>query len=122
MTHPASRVRRNKGVRAGTLSNKVSLQRKTTGRDPKTGQPLNVWTEYASVWGYVKQLSGIGRVQGGTLLDKGTASIRIRYRTDVLAGDRAIAQGVTFHVASVLPGVDRREYTDLACTENAEAL
>ncbi|APF87597.1 phage head closure protein [Ralstonia solanacearum] len=122
MARSGSRTARKKGVRAGSLNNKVSLQRKASGRDPSTGQPLNAWTEYASVWGSVRQISGIGRVQGGTLLDKGTASIRIRYRTDVLAGDRAIAQGVVFHVASVLPGVDRREYTDLACTENAEAL
>lgn len=71
------------------------------------------------MWGSVLQLSGVEKVTGGTQVDKGTASIRIRYRTDVNNGDRAIAQGQIFNIASVLPNVASREYTDLACTENS---
>ncbi|WP_081064104.1 phage head closure protein [Burkholderia vietnamiensis] len=105
---------------AGDLSLKISLQRKSSGQD-ELGQPVDVWTEYALVWGSVRQLTGKEKVAGGTQVDTGTASIRIRYRTDVNNGDRAIAQGHTFNIASVLPNVATREFTDLACTENANA-
>lgn len=103
---------------AGDLNLKVSLQRKTSGKD-SLGQPIDVWTEYANVWGGVLQISGKEKVTGGTQVDTGTASIRIRYRIDVNNGDRAIAQGVIFNISSVLPNVASREYTDMACTENA---
>jgi hypothetical protein len=30
-----------------------------------------------------------------------------------------VCQGQVFNIASVLPNVDSREYTDIVCTENA---
>jgi SPP1 family predicted phage head-tail adaptor len=112
------RQERSSGLPAGSLNLRVSLQRKTSGKDA-LGQPLEVWTQYALVWGSVLQLTGREKVAGGTQVDTGTASIRVRYRTDVNNGDRAVAQGIIFNIASVLPNVASREYTDLACTENA---
>lgn len=105
------------GLRAGSLNRKVSLQRKT-GKDA-LGQPLDTWTEYANVWGAVLQLNGKEHLGANTVADIGSASIRIRFRQDVIAGDRAVCQGQVFHIASVLPNVATREYTDLVCTENA---
>jgi SPP1 family predicted phage head-tail adaptor len=115
---PGQKKRQGSGIMAGDLSLKISLQRKTSGKD-ELGQPIDTWTEYALVWGSVKQLTGREKVTGGTQVDTGTASIRIRYRTDVNNGDRAIAQGHTFNIASVLPNVATREFTDMACTENS---
>jgi SPP1 family predicted phage head-tail adaptor len=74
------------------------------------------------VWGSVVQLKGVEKVKGGTSIDIGSASIRIRYRTDVTNGDRVVAlsaDGQVFNVNSVLPNAASREYTDLVCTENA---
>lgn len=108
------------GVRAGLLNTRLSLQRKS-GRD-ELGQPLNTWTEYAQVWGSVAQLHGIETVAGGTSIDSASASIRIRYRTDVTNGDRIVAlsaDGQIFNINSVMPNAATREYTDLVCTENA---
>jgi SPP1 family predicted phage head-tail adaptor len=105
------------GLQAGTLDVRVSLQRRTSGKDA-LGQPVDSWTEYAKVWGDVRQLSGRETVSS-TSVDTGNASIRIRYRTDVTHADRAVAQGIVFNIASVLPNVKSREYTDLVCTQNA---
>jgi len=110
--------RRTGGLRAGPLNRKISLQRKSSGKDD-LGQPTDVWTEFASVWGAVLQLSGKEKITGGTKVDTGSASIRIRYRTDITSADRALSQGVIFNISSVLPNVSSREFTDLACTENA---
>lgn len=105
------------GLRAGTLNRKVSLQRKT-GKDAY-GQPSDTWTEYASVWGAVLQLNGKEHLGANTVVDVSSASIRVRFRQDVVAGDRAVCQGQAFHIANVLSNVATREYTDLICTENA---
>ncbi|CAB3795519.1 phage head closure protein [Pararobbsia alpina] len=106
------------GLKAGTLATRVSLQRKSSGKDP-LGQPLDTWTEYARVWGDILQLSGKETVSSGTQVDTASASIRIRYRTDVTNGDRAVARGIVFNIASVIPNAKSREYADLACTQNA---
>jgi len=113
-------ARQPTGLRAGTLNRKVSLQRKTSGKDA-LGQPVDVWTEYANVWGAVLQIHGIEKVAGGTQVDVGSASIRVRFRQDINNGDRAVCQGRVFNIASVLPNVASREYTDLVCTENANS-
>lgn len=105
------------GLRAGTLNRRISLQRKA-GKDA-LGQPLpDNWVEYAYVWGAVLQLTGREHISAVDT-DVGSASIRVRFRTDVLSGDRAICQGQAFHIASVLPNLASREYTDLVCTQNA---
>jgi SPP1 family predicted phage head-tail adaptor len=117
---PGQKKRKGSGILAGDLGLKVSLQRKSSGKD-ELGQPIEVWTEYASVWGKVLTLNGIEKVAGGTQIDKGNASIRIRWRLGINNGDRAIAQNVIYNIASVLPNVATREFVDLACTENANA-
>ena len=113
-----NRPRRSRGLLSGTLGNKVSLQRRTSGKDA-LNQPTDVWTEYASVWGNVLMKSGKESIESGTQVSIGQASIRIRYRTDVTNGDRAICQGITFHIVSPLPSVSTQEYTDLVVTLNA---
>jgi len=112
--------RMSSGLLAGSLNTKVSLQRRTTGRD-ELGQPIDTWTEYASVWGSVLQLSGKETVSSGTQVATGAASIRIRYRTDVTNGDRAVVLGQVFNIGAPLPNLATREYVDLPCTSGANA-
>ncbi|WP_101562174.1 phage head closure protein [Burkholderia pseudomallei] len=46
----------------------------------------------------------------------GSASIRIRYRTDVTTGDHVAIDGRTFRVNMALPNFSGRDYADLVCT------
>ena len=112
---PSSRV--PIGLRAGILNNKVSLQRRSAGKD-EYGQPLETWVEYANVWGNAKLISGREHAVAGTEVGIGRGSIRIRYRTDVSTQDRAVCQGIIYNIAAVLPDAASREYTDLAVTVN----
>jgi SPP1 family predicted phage head-tail adaptor len=114
---PVVRPRRSRGMLAGSLGCLVSLQRKQ-GKDA-LGQPLSTWVEYASVWGNVNMLTGKEKVAGGTTIGMGTASIRIRFRTDVTNGDRAVVRGIIFNIAQPLPNLSTQEYTDLPCTQGA---
>jgi SPP1 family predicted phage head-tail adaptor len=113
---PSSRV--PIGLRAGTLNNKASLQRRGAGKD-EYGQPLETWAEYASVWCNAKLVSGLEHAESGTQVGIGRGSIRIRYRADVTTQDRAVVQGIIYNIAAVLPDVASREYTDLVVTVGA---
>lgn len=110
--------RKSTGILSGCLNNLVSLQRKTSGKD-ELGQPIETWTEYASVWGDVLMLTGKEVVSSGTQVGIASCSIRIRFRTDVTNGDRAVVNGVTFNIGAPLPNLASREYTDLPCTQGA---
>jgi SPP1 family predicted phage head-tail adaptor len=101
-------------LRAGTLTRTVSLERRTTEQD-EVGQPIDVWSEYARVAAYVKMLNGKEVMLASTDVGIGSASIRIRYRTDVATGDRAIVDGQVFDVSIALPNYAGRDYTDLVC-------
>jgi SPP1 family predicted phage head-tail adaptor len=112
--------RKSTGMLAGTLSNLIQLQRKTSGKDP-IGQPVETWTTYATVWASVLMLTGKETVSSGTQVGTASASVRIRYRNDVSNGDRLIAQGYIFNIGAPLPGVAGLEYTDLPCTMGANS-
>lgn len=115
---PRPSKRTTTGLLAGSLNNRVSLQRRTAGKD-EYGQPLDTWVEYANPWCNAKLVSGMEHAVAGTEVSIGRGSIRIRYRTDVSTQDRAICQGIIYNIAAVLPDVASREYTDLVVTVGA---
>ncbi|WP_186308501.1 phage head closure protein [Paraburkholderia sp. BCC1885] len=109
-------------MRAGDLNRRVRIdQRAGTGtlNDPLTWAPL------ATVWCNVKMLTGKETLLADADVAQTTASIRIRYRTDITNGMRAVllkfvdgapVDDVVFNILSPLPDVASREYTDLACS------
>ncbi|KDR34721.1 head-tail adaptor protein [Caballeronia grimmiae] len=102
-------------MRAGDLNRRVRIERNGSGTDD-LGQPVDGWTEVATVWGNVRMLSGKETAQANADVGSATASIRIRYRTDITNGMRAIVDGVIFNILQPLPNVAARDYTDLACS------
>lgn len=106
-------------LKAGTLNRRVSLQRHEQGQD-ELGQPIDTWVEFANVAANVRMLTGKEVLTADTDVGIGTASIRIRYRTDVTNGDRAVVDGTTiFNISAALPNIAGRDYTDLVCTFGA---
>lgn len=101
-------------LRAGTLRDRIAIQRKTGGKDD-WGSPLpEAWVEVASVWANVKHRSGLSAIKAEADVSIVRASIRIRRRTDVDAGMRVLFGGLVYEIDSILPG-DTREYIDLVC-------
>jgi len=99
-------------MRAGTLSERCVIQRKTQGTD-SWGAPLpEAWQDYATVWANVRHLSGVESIKSGADVSVVKASIRIRWRQDITAGMRVLHGAQTFDVEAVLYG-QRREYVDL---------
>lgn len=99
-------------LRAGTLNERVTIQRKTAGTDA-WGAPLpEAWEDYATIWANVRHLSGTESIKAGADVSVVRASIRIRWRTDITAGMRVMVGAAMYDVEAVLPG-PRREYVDL---------
>ncbi|KGC38883.1 phage head closure protein [Burkholderia pseudomallei] len=64
----------------------------------------------------VRMLNGNEAPLSGRETGIGSASIRIRYRTDVTTGDRVAIDGGTFRVNMALPNFSGRDYADLVYT------
>lgn len=109
-------------MRAGDLNRRVRIDRRAgtgTLNDPLTWAPL------ATVWCNVRMLTGKETLTSDAEVASATASIRIRYRTDIDNGMRAVllkfvggqpVDDLIFNILAPLPNVASREYTDLACS------
>jgi SPP1 family predicted phage head-tail adaptor len=112
-------------MRAGALNRRVRIdQRAGTGtlNDPLTWAPL------ATLWCGVLLLNGKETLLADSDVSSASASIRIRYRTDITNGMRAVllkfvdgvpVDDVVFNILAPLPNLGSREYTDLACDTGA---
>ena len=102
-------------LEAGTLNRRVRIERNIGGVDD-LGQPVDGWAEVGTVWGNVRMLTGKETLMSDADVGAASASIRIRYRTDITNGMRAIVDGVVFNIGAPLPDLAGREYVDLPCT------
>jgi SPP1 family predicted phage head-tail adaptor len=110
-------------MRAGDLNRHVRIERREQGQDD-VGQPVDTWVEVATVWCNVRMLTGKETLTADADVASATASIRIRYRTDITNGMRAgvlkyvdgqPVEDVVFNILAPLPNLASREYMDLAC-------
>lgn len=97
----------------GKLSRLVTLQQPAAGQD-ELGQPLDGWTDLATVWADVRHQTGLEAVRANAEQGKVQASIRIRWRTDLHTGLRVLVDGRPYNIKAVLPGATR-QHVDLAC-------
>ncbi|MBO0987551.1 phage head closure protein [Delftia sp. SD018] len=102
--------------RAGTLRDRIHIQRKTGGAD-EWGTPLLEGWENISpgrIAANVLHKSGLGTIKADAKVSIVRASIRIRRRADLDAGMRVLFDGQIYELKAVLPG-PTREYIDLVC-------
>jgi len=102
--------------RAGTLRDRIHIQRKTGGAD-EWGTPLPEGWENISpgrIAANVQHKSGLGTIKADAEVSIVRASIRIRRRAGVDAGMRVLFDGQIYELKAVLPG-PTREYIDLVC-------
>ena len=100
-------------MRIGDLSKRVTLQSPSAGQDPVTGEPMAGWVDLAVVWASILYLTGDETIKSSAPLSVVKASIRIRYRNDVVANMRVIMGPAVFDIRAVMPDEARREYVDL---------
>lgn len=101
-------------MRAGTLNSRVKLQSLTEGQD-EIGQPVSVWTDFATVWADIRHQSGREAIKADKDVSIVEASIRIRRRTDVTAAMRVVHGATVYEIKAVLPDEQHKDRVDLVC-------
>lgn len=96
-------------MRAGTLRDRIVIQRQSTAVDQAWGQST-AWNDISTVWASV-----VATVADESFAQKGTASatgytVKMRYRADVSGADRLKYRGVVLDIVGVIDvGGRRRE-------------
>jgi SPP1 family predicted phage head-tail adaptor len=102
-------------MKAGTLRNLILLQTRDSGTDD-AGQPVQTWTDLASVWADIRGANGLNTIKASLDgVEINAYSFRIRYRTDVDAAKRVVYGGQNYDVKQVRHDHARKEWTDLIC-------
>lgn len=96
------------------LNRRITIQRPGSVQDDR-GQPIPGWVEVAKPWASIKHPSGLSAIKADAPTSVVRASIRIRYRTDVLPGMRALHGATVYDIKAVLPDEVKREHVDLVC-------
>jgi SPP1 family predicted phage head-tail adaptor len=88
-------------MRAGTMRDRVTLQRWTPDNDPTWG-PAQGWTNIVDLWASVTPASGTEKPDGQGVQTTITHHVSMRYRSDVTSKDRLIYRGRTLDIVSVI--------------------
>ena len=112
-------------MRAGALNRRVRIDYRGPSQDD-LGQPVeSQWQPLVIVWANILMSTGKRVASSDTNVGTATASIRVRFRTDVEVGMRAVSliyvngQPVDqqiFDILQPLPDFAARDYTDLVCS------
>lgn len=102
-------------MKAGKLRHLILIQSRDTGTDD-AGQPVETWTDVASVWADILGATGMATIKAPLDgVEINAYSFRIRYRTDINAGMRVVSDGLNYDIKQVRHDLARREWTDLVC-------
>ena len=96
------------------LNRRFLIEEQSTTQDA-AGQPVNTWTEVATVWADIRNKNGLEAIKADAPTSTVTASVRIRYRTDINAGMRGTYDGAVYNILAVLPDLEKKRHTDLVC-------
>lgn len=105
-------------MQAGTLRDRIHIQRKTDERDEWGSAKPGAWENITPqrLAANVRHRSGLGAIKADAEVSIVRASIRIRRRSDVGAGMRVVFLETVYDIEAVLPG-ETREYVDLVCKQ-----
>lgn len=100
-------------MRAGALDRRVVIQSATTAQDA-SGQPIETWSTFATVWAERKDLRGSERFASEQELALRTATFRIRWLSGLHEEMRVVDAGTTYDLVGIAD--DRRQgWMELAC-------
>lgn len=104
-------------MQAGRLRRKITIQQQSITQDA-VGQPVDTWSDVASVWAGVEDISATETVRDGAFSAQVTTRVETRYRTGITAGMRITYDGRTLEI--VAPPIDsegRTRRLEILCKE-----
>ena len=88
-------------MRAGRLNKRITIQSPATGQDA-TGEPTTGWTDVATVWASIVDVSGREYVAAGGLQNSAQTMVTLRFRAGIVPSMRVVHGADTFNVEAVL--------------------
>ena len=88
-------------MQAGRLNKRVLIQSPATGQDA-TGEPTTGWTDVATVWASIVDVSGREYVAAGGLQNSAQTKITIRYRSGIVPSMRVVHGATIYGIEAVL--------------------
>lgn len=101
-------------MRAGILNSRIVIQQLAAGQDA-IGQPVQTWSDFATVWANVKHTSGIEQIKTSAETSTVKVSVQVRYRAGLNAGMRVSHSGNFYNILAVLPDTETKSYVNLVC-------
>lgn len=92
------------GLAAGELNRRIKIEKKDVVRNPLNGRDTITWSVRATVWAAKRDLSGKEQLLANQIIPTSMAEFKIRWRTDVIEGDRIRCDGQTYdiqHIAEI---------------------
>jgi SPP1 family predicted phage head-tail adaptor len=87
-------------VRAGQLDKRVSLQHRVLTRNDH-GEEVVSYSEYATLWARKSDLRGREYFAAQQMNSEITTEFSLRWRSDVLATDRIVENGVAYNIRQI---------------------
>jgi SPP1 family predicted phage head-tail adaptor len=88
-------------MQAGKLNSRVKIEQKSTVQDAY-GQPVETWTDVATVWAEVRDITGKEFVSAQATQNAVQTKITIRHRAGIVPAMRAVHGSDTYNIESVL--------------------
>lgn len=105
-------------MRAGQLRRQVVLEQPSTVKDA-AGQVIESWTEVATVYAEIQQLTGREVLAATGKVSIVDAQIDMRYRDGLSPAMRARYRGQIYNIAAIIDVDTRHETTRLLCATGA---
>jgi SPP1 family predicted phage head-tail adaptor len=88
-------------LKAGELTQRISFQRDESTTVDDYGQVTRSWNTYYTTWASVRPLSGREQEQGMARQASISHRVRIRFKADILHGDRISMGSRTLEIVSI---------------------
>ncbi len=98
----------------GSLRHRVTIECNDGAIDAGGGQALS-WTQVATVWARIDQISGSPSLSTGRAVDTASVEVTIRTRSDVSAGMRLTHKTTIYRIESVSDPDLRGRWLLLSC-------
>ncbi|WUR15708.1 phage head closure protein [[Empedobacter] haloabium] len=95
-------------------NSRITIQQRAEGQ-ASDGQPVDTWTDVATVWADIRDITGREYVVAGAERSEVTTKIRIWRRAGITAGMRVLRGVIVYDVQAVLD--EGRDTTLLMCTK-----
>ena len=103
-------------MKAGQLDRRATLQHRVLTRNTTTGEEVVTYADYVTVWAGKRDLRGREFFAAQQVNSEISTIWQIRHRTDVVATDRIVVEGVTYSLAGPPAEIGRRDGLELQCT------